>query len=182
MPGAERLSPASLAVSLALALLLVTILLGILVRQSRRAPSSLAAEAAWAEREVALRSRLRVRPGDDGARLRLAGVLAEAALAEARDSYPGGSAAGGADGREYELHLVGVLRFSPRLVEARQLAEQVARQSRDRHRRGEAWVRLARMHWLLGTIEDGMACVQAAAREDPAYGAMLLDLKHRSRR
>jgi len=126
----------------------------------------------WSAREAALRERLRVSPADDGCRLRLIGVLKAQALRSAQDSsgvWAFETTPDAAGAVPYDEQLAQELQLSPQLAEARQLAEKVAKESPDRRLRGDAWAELALMQGLLGRPEEGMACMEAAAREDPAW-------------
>jgi hypothetical protein len=138
----------------------------------------------WNAREAALRSRLRVSPGDDAARIRLVGTLIGQALLLAQESSGAWATEPALDGPEsprYCKQVVEALELSPQLAEAWELAQRVARRSQDHQVRARAWAELARMHQLLGSPAEGIACMEAAVREDPAWKRTLASLKWNGR-
>jgi hypothetical protein len=138
-------------------------------------------EARWSARAAALRHRLEVDPADERARLRLAGALITQARQEAQRAYPTERAATPADAAALETWSDEAVRRSPRLAEARRLAEGEAEHGRDRRQRAAAWVILATIERLEGNDEGGVACVANAAREDPSYREDIAFLKEHSR-
>jgi hypothetical protein len=169
--------PAALASVAALVFLLLAGTLAWL-RFSIPAPAAPRAdEAVWLTQEAAQRQRLRGDPRDDRARLQLATALIGQARLEAQRAYPAERAATPADAVALEDLSAASVRSSPRLVEARWLAEAVARHGRDRRQRGPAWALLSTIERLEGDDEGAMACMEAAAREDPSYREDLACLK-----
>jgi hypothetical protein len=138
----------------------------------------------WKAKEAALRHQLRVAPGDDHTRVRLIGMLTAQALLDAQESsdpWAAEPAPDAAGWMEYEDQVIGSLQFSPQLAEAQALAERVVRQSGNNRLRACAWAELARMRQLLGSPAEGMACMEAAVREDPAWKGTLAFLKRNGR-
>jgi hypothetical protein len=139
----------------------------------------------WKAKEAALRHRLQIAPGDDHTRVRLIGMLTAQALLDALESsdpWAAEPAPYAAGSMEYEdQQVIGSLQFSPQLAEAQALAERVARQSGNNRLRACAWAELARMRQLLGRRTEGIACMEAAVREDPAWKRTLASLKWNGR-
>ena len=181
IPATQGVSPAVLVSLGALVVLLIAGMLAGLRCGTGPAAAALATEGRWLDREERVRRLLQVAPGDERARLRLAGTLIWQAQQEAQRAYPTEWAATPADAAALETWSTEAVRHSPRLAEARGLAEEVARHGRDRRQRAAAWALLARLQRLLGSVDEGMASMAQAAREDPSYRAELAILKDPSR-
>lgn len=175
--GAASCSPLAVAAITALPLLLAVGIVAGAHRSTASLTPARSSEVVWPRREAALRQSLARDPGDERARVLLSGVLIEQAKAEAQQAHPTERAASEADAATLEARTAEAVRFSPRLAEARRLVDVVATQGRDRRQRARAWAWLARIHWLLDNPDEGMACMEAAAREDASYRFDLAVLK-----
>jgi hypothetical protein len=170
--SASRITPAGRSRPATLACILSLLLTGgisaDLCRGAAQPQAARSVRVGLAEKESALRARLRGDPGDDLARLNLSGLLLEYALEEAHESDPAWTEPGSPGCPPYKEHLAGVLPASTAFAEARRLAEEVAAQGRDRRVRARAWFRLSRVEYYLGNPHGQVACMEAAMREDPA--------------
>jgi hypothetical protein len=173
IPQSEGFRPALLASAVALGFLLVAILLaGLRFTTAPPPPARAAARGAggaWSNREAAARQRLRGEPGEDGARLQLAGALIGRALFEAQQAYPTERATTPDEAAALESRCAQAQWVSPRMAEARQLLDEVARQGRDRPERAVDWARLGGLYRQMGGDAEATACLAPAAREDPSF-------------
>lgn len=172
-------SPATLGGILLLVSLLAAGVVLVAIR-SAAPPAARAGEEIWREWEAALREQLRRDPGDERARVRLAGVLIAQAQREAQRAYPTERAVSDAEVAVLEAASVAAVQRSPRLAEAYRLVE-AGLHGRDRRQRAAAWVRLARLHRLVGDPAGALACTKAAVREDSAWRDALVTLTEPAR-
>lgn len=140
-----------------------------------------AVQGLWLGREAMLREQLRRTPRNERAQIQLAAVLVAQALEKTQREYPTERAGSHADAVALEGWSAQAFQRSPQLAAGRQLAEAVARHGRDRGQRATAWATLTWVHRLLRDESEALACMEAAAREDAAYGDALATLKERVR-
>src|SRR5262245_3634821 len=117
LPHREGFRPAVLASAVALASLVVAgLLAGLRLHTAPPSPAQAAVRAAergWLDREAAGRQRLRDDPGDDGARLQLAGALIGRAVLEAQRAYPTERARTAVEAAVLEADSAQAMRTSP---------------------------------------------------------------------